>query len=116
LADQHPSRGSERSLVVWILRIGLTLATALMAVGVVLAWAEGRLTTHPVTLSQIGSMLTHGRPSAAMEAGILVLLATPMLRVLALIVVFARERDFRFVTAAATVATLLILGVFLGHL
>ena len=116
MADRHHSHGSARMLVVWILRIGLALATLLMAAGVGLAWVEGRLTTHPVTLSQLGSMLAQGRPSAVMEAGILVLLATPMLRVLVLIGVFAREHDSRFTAAASAVAALLILGVFLGQL
>ncbi len=115
MADLRPSRAPERTLVVWILRIGLALSTLLMAAGVGMAWVEGRLTTHAVALSQIGSMLTHGRPSAVMEAGILVLLATPVVRVLALVGVFARDRDPRFVAAAATVAALLILGVFLGR-
>ncbi len=96
--------------------MGVVLSTLLMALGLALAWLEGRLTTHAVAPSQLESMLTHGRPSAFMEAGILVLLATPVLRVLVLIGVFARDRDFRFVAAAATVAALLALGVFLGHL
>lgn len=100
----------------WVLRVGLTVATLLMAAGVALAWWEGRLATHAVTLSQIGSLLAHGRPSAAMEAGILVLLATPVVRVLVLIGVFARDRDPRFVAAAVAVAGLLALGVFVGRM
>jgi uncharacterized membrane protein len=100
--------------VAWILRIGLALSALLMAVGVCLAWAEGRLLAHPVTVSELGSLLARGRPSAFMEAGILVLLATPMLRVLTLIGVFARERDIRFAAAAVVVAGLLVLGVLLG--
>jgi uncharacterized membrane protein len=100
----------------WVLRIGLILALLLMAVGVGMAWHEGRLTTHAVTLSQLGSMLAHARPSAAMEAGILVLLATPVVRVLVLIGIFSRDRDVRFVAAALAVAALLILGVWLGRI
>jgi uncharacterized membrane protein len=101
--------------VAWILRIGLVAALLAMAAGVGLACFEGRLTAHAVSLSQIGSMLAHGRPSATMELGVLILLATPMVRVLTLIGVFGRDRDPRFVAAAVAVAALLVVGVFLGR-
>lgn len=99
----------------WILRIGVAAATLLMAVGTGLALVEGRLSAHPVTLAEFGSILVHGRPSAFMEAGILLLLATPMLRVLAMIGVFSRDRDIRFAAAAVAVACLLVLAALLGR-
>jgi uncharacterized membrane protein len=113
MADHPPD--STRRMVGGLLRGGLLLGTLLMATGLVLAFAEGRLEAHAVTLGQIPGMLEHGRPSALMAAGVLVLLATPIARVLLLVVLFARERDFRFAVVAAGVATLLVLGAFLSH-
>ncbi|MGH2557308.1 MAG: DUF1634 domain-containing protein [Actinomycetota bacterium] len=112
--DRVGPRG-ERRLVQSILRAGLGLGSLSMAIGVVLALAEGRLQAHAVRLGDVPRLVAGGRPSAFMAVGILLLLATPITRVLALIVVFARHRDPRFAVIAGAVAALLAVGVFLGR-
>ncbi len=86
-----------------------------MTTGVVLAFAEGRLRAHAVRLLDVPRLVAAGRPSAFMAVGILVLLATPISRVLALILLFAKDRDPRFAVIAGAVAALLTLGVLLGR-
>jgi uncharacterized membrane protein len=95
---------------------GLPLAVAPSVDGITLTWYEGRLAIHAVTPSRIGLMLPPGRPPAVVEAGILVLPAVPVVRLLVVIAVLARDRDLCFVAAAITVAALLTLGLLLGRI
>lgn len=112
----RPAPGrSERRLVQGILRTGLGIASVLMAIGVVLALTEGRLQASAIRLPDVPDLVARGEPAGFMALGILVLLATPLTRVLALVVVFARDRDSRFAVIAGTVVALLTLGVFLGR-
>ncbi len=47
-------------------------------------------------------------------AGIALLILLPSLRVLLMIFVFGRERDYRFALIAALVLTIIVLGILLG--
>lgn len=114
-ATPSAPEGDERRLVVAILRGGLAVSMALLAVGLVLAVARGRLRVHPVALGDVLPSLAAGRPSGFMAAGILVLLATPAIRVLALAASFAAEGDRRFAAVAAAVALVLALAVAIGR-
>jgi uncharacterized membrane protein len=113
MSDRTSAR--DRGTVTVLLRVGLAVGLALMATGLILALIEGRLMAHSVTLGQIPDLLAHGRPSAFMAAGVLVLLATPIARVMALMVLFARQDDRRFAVVATVVALLLALGTLLGR-
>lgn len=113
-APPHGSRG-ERRVVQLLLRTGLLLAAALIAAGLGLAALHGHLVTHAVSVSELPALLRAGRPSGFMALGILVLLATPILRVLFLIGGFALDRDWRFSAVAAGVALFLLAGILLGH-
>jgi uncharacterized membrane protein len=110
----HGSRG-ERRMVQVLLRTGLLVAAALIAVGLALAALHGHLVTRAVSAGELPDLLRAGRPSAFMALGILVLLATPILRVLSLIGGFALDRDWRFASVALGVAILLLAGILLGH-
>jgi uncharacterized membrane protein len=80
----------ERVLARW-LAVGTTLSTGLLAVGLA-GWMVGG----PSPLS-----------AGCMHGGLLVLMATPVVRVLASVVEYARERDWAFV--ATTLAVLAVL-------
>lgn len=105
----------ERRIVSAVLRVGVAIATILMLVGVTMAGFKARLRAHPVRLGQLASRLGQGHPSAFMELGILVLLATPIVRVLLLAVGWSVARDWRFAAVAAAVALLLATGIVLGR-
>jgi uncharacterized membrane protein len=62
----------------------------------------------------VGTGLTQGDPVALVALGLLVLLATPFLRVAVSIVAFALERDWRYVGITALVLAILLASFFLG--
>ena len=107
-----------RDLVSGVLIVGVVTSAALIAVGfgasLAVGW-DGSLRGLPVTVaaptdfSAVGSALLELRPIALAQAGLLVLLATPVLRVLTSVVAFALEGDHLY--AAITLAVLAILLV-----
>jgi uncharacterized membrane protein len=105
----------ERRTVVAVLRGGLALGTLLIVAGLVMALVRERLRAHSLGLTELPSALGAGRPSAVLLLGVLVLAVTPLLRVLALVIGFVRERDRRFAAVAAGVACLLLVGIVLGR-
>jgi uncharacterized membrane protein len=98
-----------------VLRGGLLLGSALMAIGMVMALFEGRLRAHPVALSQIGHLVVSRHPSGITALGLVILLGTPAARVIALVVSFVCEHDYRFAVVALSVAVLLSIGLALGR-
>jgi uncharacterized membrane protein len=101
-----------RRLVQLVLRAGLALAFVLMATGFVLRLAEGRESAPAVRLFQIGRP---SRADAIMAVGVLVLALTPAVRVLSLIVLWAHERDWRYVRVAIAVLVVLVAAALVGH-
>jgi len=102
----------------WILRVGVIVSVAVMLVGLALAFLRDgsrlsvqRMETSPFTLNW--AALAHGLgrldPLALMQLGILLLVATPILRVATAMVLFAveeRDRLYTLVTALVLVMTL----------
>ena len=90
-----------------VLRYGSLFSAAVMAVGVALALWRRQVLPQTGTLS-VGNLLNnvlHQDPAAITELGILLLLLTPVFRVVVAVVSFALERDTKYV--------LIALGVFL---
>lgn len=103
----------EAKLVQWLLRIGLTLATVLMAIGLVVQLASGGRVSIPVRLFDVAAS---GLPlgERLMAIGIVVLAFTPAFRVLALLGLWSRERDYRFAAVAVAVVLTLVLAIVAG--
>ena len=95
-----------------ILRGGLALSVLLMASGVTLRLSRGLDDAPAVRLFAIGDASDPGLALTAV--GILALAMTPALRVIALIFLWWREKDARFVGIALLVLATLILAVLLG--
>ncbi len=95
-----------------LLSVGVALSIALMALGFLLLAARhelGRATWLP-----LGSVVPHmlvGDPAGILDLGVLVLFATPALRVVAAIGLFAAERQRRYVLISTVVLLLLALSV-----
>jgi len=99
----------------WILLCGIALSVALMAVGLVLGLAQGAgLPRAVVPLAELPRALGALRPAAYLSLGLIVLIATPFVRVAGSLVVFARERDGRYVLVTASVLLIMCVGVVLG--
>jgi uncharacterized membrane protein len=107
-----------RTLVSGILIVGVTLAATLMVLGfagsLLVGW-EGSLTgaaagaTGLADFSAMGDSLSALRPVGIAQLGLVVLIATPVLRVAASCLAFALEGDRLY--AALTLAVLAILLV-----
>ena len=66
-------------------------------------------------LSGIGSGIAAGDPGGIIQLGVLLLIATPVARVIFAIVGFAIERDRLYVVVSVTVLTVLLAGLFWSH-
>ena len=105
-----------RDFTVLILRLGVALSCALFVVGI-LANAVDPIafgTIKPDHIPLLPRALMHGSPAAMLHIGILVLLITPVARVVAMALSFARERDFSFAAISIGVLLLLIVSLMVG--
>lgn len=102
-----------RRLIQALLRSGLALAFVLMAVGLTVKLFEAGDAAPAVRLFALHQDAEAG--DTLMALGILVLALTPAIRVLALIVLWSRERDWRYVAVAVAVLVVLLVAVAVGH-
>ncbi len=112
LADQDEIHRVQR-IVQLLLRVGLGIAVALMLAGLVVKLVSGVHRAAAVRLFDLGA--TNSTADLLMALGVLVLAATPAFRVVALVVLWTRERDWRFVGVAVTVMLTLAVAIAVGH-
>lgn len=98
-----------------LLAAGMTLSIAALAAGAAAAWIKGL----PLPVDSCASLQAlrgslGGEPRALMSLGILVLIATPILRVALLAREFARRGDWRYAGISCAVLAVLALSVALG--
>jgi uncharacterized membrane protein len=110
--EESAAESRSRRVVQLLLRSGLACAFMLMVAGIVVQIVDGRREAPAVRLFHIGAAR---RGDALMALGVLVLAATPALRVVALLVLWARQRDRRFVAVALVVFAVLGAAIAIGH-
>lgn len=99
-----------------VLIIGLVISTVLMVGGVVLDTFLQR--EIPQTVPNVRDVLQRVlalRPSGFLALGLLVLIATPILRVIGSIGAFMYEREWRYAAITIFVLTVMIVSIMLGH-
>ncbi len=104
-----------RHWVHWSLLAGVIVSGVLLALGLVTALASGQ--SRPKGAPSIPGLLrqaVHGEGVGLLYVGLLLLIATPILRVVVLAVGWAVEKQWRFAAVAVVVLTLLGLGLLLG--
>ncbi len=107
------------SIIGWILQGGVMLSAGIILIGLLMlpfyskGFSVSGLLSFPQTFSQIWAGLLALQPQSIIALGLLLLIATPILRVAVSIIAFALERDFRFVVITALVLAILILSNFL---
>jgi uncharacterized membrane protein len=134
-AHQPPSREADQRLelaIATLLRIGVIAAAALVALGGVLAMRHpgapvpsythfqqpGTLPSGAHALTSIAGVFRHlADPSGAsiIELGLLVLIATPIARVVFAVFGFARERDYLYVVISLLVLGILVVSLLHGR-
>jgi uncharacterized membrane protein len=112
-----------------VLRVGVASSLILMATGTVLSFLGpsaygsgaadvqrliGPRGSFPRTLAWLGHGLAHADGQAIIVAGLLLLIATPVVRVAVSVVAFAIERDRTYVAITVVVLALLLLSFALG--
>ncbi len=118
----------------WILRVGVTASAVLIAAGVVLLFFTGSTgyggslnnldnlihysqnagDRFPTTPGDVLSGLVGLHPYALIALGLLVLIATPVVRVAASVLLFWLERDWAYVFLTLLVLLILIVSFLLG--
>lgn len=109
--DDPQIRAAQRFVQI-LLRAGLAGAVVLMAVGLALKLAAH---DHVAGAVPLFALTSGSRADAIMALGVLLLAATPALRVLALVALWARERDWKFVGVALVVVVTLGAAIVVGH-
>ncbi len=108
------------TVISWILQGGVITSSALIVIGLLLLPTRpGGLEVHrvlnfPRTLADVWAGLLIMRPQAIIVVGLLLLIATPVIRVAVSVVAFALERDRLYVVITLAVLTILILSFLLG--
>jgi len=113
-----------------ILRGGVIASLATILVGLVVMFVHhpdylkssadlSRLTksgaAFPHTVPDVGAGLLAGRGQAIVTLGLLLLIATPILRVAVSIIVFVLQRDWVFVLVTSFVLAVLLISFWLGR-
>ena len=105
-----------------VLRGGVLLSAGLLILGAILYFAgvlwggaPANPFVFPHSLGDVISGLGHGDPLAILTLGLIVLLLTPVARVLISIFAFARERDWLYVGITTLVLLILLVSLLLGR-
>jgi uncharacterized membrane protein len=113
-----------------LLRSGVVLSLTIIVLGTLLSFAHHpdytsstgelrRLTrpgaVFPIAISQVVSGLGRFEGRAVVVLGLLLLIATPVMRVAVSVLIFVHQRDWIFVVITSVVLVLLILSFFLGR-
>jgi hypothetical protein len=117
--DERPGEVAERRainrLVHGVLLAGGGLAALLLIISVVASLVERRaLPVEGMGFLRVWRSLKAGHPGGLAVLGLLVLVATPPLRVLGSVVAFIVEKDFRYALVTLLVFGLMVLSFFLG--
>ena len=110
-------RVHELNAVVYrVLTVGLAISTTLILIGLVFDLARHRqVPTDVPSFWDVFRRTAELRPSGFLTLGLLVLVATPILRVIGSTLAFAYERDWRYVLVTSVVLVIVILSIVLGR-
>jgi len=98
-----------------VLRYGSLISTLVMTLGLGLMLLRGPAVSlpadHRVRLSLLFPMLLRMDPAAVIEFGVLLLLLTPLFRILVAVVSFSLERDLKYVLISLGVLATVLLSI-----
>jgi uncharacterized membrane protein len=101
--------------------VGFALTSGVVLSLVILAFGSILFLMHPVPQAAPGSIPNILRgvarldPVATINLGLLVLILTPVLRIIAALIAFAMERNLRYVIISVTVLTILAVSALTGN-
>ena len=119
IGAQHTTTANSTNVVIGrILEGGVIISAAVILFGLFLEllqpnkFVPQKLQSFPQTFGQVWAWLVILRPQGFITLGLLLLIATPVVRVAASIVAFAIERDRRFVVITLLVLAILLFSIF----
>jgi uncharacterized membrane protein len=109
--NRSPALQQAEIAIAWVLRGGVALAGALIALGLFARLLSGEA---PPILSPLSGL--HGLgPDSLMTLGLLVLIALPVVRVAMTVILFVVERDYIYLAITGFVLFVLLFGLFFGN-
>lgn len=99
------------------LSVGVAVSFVLLIIGIVEELLHPGSSASAMLFGNRASILpsiARGEPIATLHLGLLVLMLTPLTRVVVLIIEFARHREFSFVAISTGVLFLLMISVVVG--
>jgi uncharacterized membrane protein len=120
MSNRNPALLSIQDVSAWILRVGVVLSVVVMLSGMLVSFVHNGMnvqrieqSTFDYRLSVIVDGLRHGSGKAIVELGIYLLVFTPILRVLASMILFiVTERDWLYALITFAVLALTLIGLF----
>ena len=97
----------------WVLRAGLAISVVLMAAGLAIGLVTGEHLSATVRLHALFSDGTFA--DRLIAGGLVILAATPVVRVVALVAIWIHERDRRFALAGLIVCAILATAILSGR-
>lgn len=119
MTARQPTTRSLEVVLARVLLAGTYLSIGLIAIGTALLLAGGGSPLDPgppLDVGRIASDVIGLRPAGFLWLGVLAVLATPMLRVIAALVGFARAGEWRMVAIAAGIVVVVAVGIAAGLL
>ena len=95
-----------------VLVTGMVLSFSIMTIGLVM-YALDPTEGTTLSLDKILDGIAQGSPIAVIDLGIVILIATPLVRVMAAGLTFGMERDYRFVGISVFVLAMILIAVFI---
>ncbi len=109
------------SIIGWLLQGGVLLSSAIIIAGLILLlrlpdpFSAKSVGTLPHTPLELWTGLLALQPQAVIVLGLLLLIATPVLRVAVSVIAFGLEHDMRYVIITLIVLAILITSFLLGR-
>lgn len=109
------------NIIGWLLQGGVLLSSAITLVGLLMlyfspnAFSLKKVETFPHTLATVWVGLLTLEPQAIIVLGLMLLIATPVLRVAVSVIAFGLEQDMRYVIITLIVLAILITSFLLGR-
>ncbi len=116
-APQYPIM---TTIIAWALQGGVIVSSLILVIGCLLLFSSPHqlsphdLQTFPHTVAQVWTGLLTLQPQAVIALGLLLLIATPVIRVAVSLLAFAFEHDWLYVVITFLVLSILIVSFLLG--
>jgi uncharacterized membrane protein len=116
-----------QSIIGWILRGGVIVSMTIVVIGgIVFLWRHGHSTPDYHTFKKVPYFIDssegvfegvlHGKGQAIVQLGIMVLIATPVMRVIFAVIAFALEKDRLYTLISLMVLLIILASMLSGHI